>query len=258
MARMWFRKQRNMQQPLFFSYLGLVTVANVVLLAILRAPAAQYFYVYWTMSTLIMLFGFGVLYEVFVNILKPYSAVIDLGKMLFCWAAIFLLVASFLTALVTSGPKTSKIVVCIELLDRCVHLMQCGMLLLLVLFEKRLNLSWKSSSMTVALGLGLTAAVDLLMSYAQGRLPAVSAYLEMVNGLSFLAVLGYWALRLGSPEPARSTAAESPSRLILQRWNEALVGYGYGDVAFASNAGDSFLPGVERTVDRVLARKIVH
>jgi hypothetical protein len=51
---------------------------------------------------------------------------------------------------------------------------------------------------------------------------------------------------------------DSPSRLIFQRWNEALTTYSVrGEMAFAASGVESFLPGVEQTVDRVLARKIV-
>jgi hypothetical protein len=51
---------------------------------------------------------------------------------------------------------------------------------------------------------------------------------------------------------------DSPSRLIFQRWNEALSTYtARGEIAMAANGVNSFLPGVEETVDRVLARKMV-
>jgi hypothetical protein len=56
----------------------------------------------------------------------------------------------------------------------------------------------------------------------------------------------------------RGNVLDSPRRLIFQRWNEALLTHTVrGEMAFASGGMDSFLPGVEQTVDRVLARKIV-
>jgi hypothetical protein len=44
----------------------------------------------------------------------------------------------------------------------------------------------------------------------------------------------------------------------LQRWNEALVSYSYRDSGAAAMAVDSFLPSVEKTVERVMARKMVN
>jgi len=249
------RKLRSVY-PMFFGYIAINALAVVICLAAYRFGYSQYFYIYWTTSTILMLIGFTVQYEVFVDILKPFSAVIDLGKMLFFWAAGFLFLAGILTALVTGGSNSGKIVVAVNLIDRCVHMMQCGLLLLLVVFEKRLSLSWRSPGMSVALGLGIVAAMDLAVSYAEGRFPASYGALEMSNGIVFTAVLCFWAYRLSVKECAPTTAASSPSKLIIQRWNDALISYRHAEVAF-SPAMNSFLPGVEQTVERVLARKIV-
>jgi hypothetical protein len=99
--------------------------------------------------------------------------------------------------------------------------------------------------------------MDLVVSYSQGRFPGLYGQLEMTNGIVFTSVLCFWAFRLSSKESAPITAATSPSRLIIQRWNDALISYRHGDLAFASSTMNSFLPGVEQTVDRVLARKMI-
>ncbi len=258
-AVMFLMIRRNLRNayPLFFTFLSLNTLAVILCTAVYHFAIGQYFFIYWTLSTVVMLFGFGVLYEVFVNLLKPYSALIDLGKMLFVWAALFLLLAGFLTALVTSGSQANKMRVAIDLCDRCVHLMTCGSMLLLILFEKRLNFSWRNSGMCIALGLGMSSAIDLMVSYGQNRYPALNSELALLNGIAFLGILVFWALRLMGTDLVPATSSSSPSRLILQRWNEALIGYRYGDLALAHNHIESFLPGVEQTVDRVLARKMV-
>ena len=56
--------------------------------------ARQYFYIYWALTGVTMVLEFAVMYELLVNALKPYSALIDFGKMLFRWAAIFLILAA--------------------------------------------------------------------------------------------------------------------------------------------------------------------
>lgn len=243
--------------PLLFSYLAVNATTVPVLLSIFRYAPGQYFFAYWTMSTLSMLVGFAVQYEVFVDVLKPFSAVIDLGKMLFFWAAAFLLFAGFLTALVTSGNHSSKIVVAVDLCDRCVHMMQCGLMLLMVVFEKRLNLSWRSSGMAIAIGLGAVAAMDLIISYAQTRFPGWANELAILNSAAFFGALILWAVRFASRKIEPAKAVDAPSRLIIQRWNDALISYRHGDVALSSLGMSSFLPGVEQTVERVLARKII-
>lgn len=252
------RRRLRTAFPFFFVFLGFNSVAVLTAVVAYRFAYEQYFYIYWSLSTIVMLLGLGVLYESFANILKPFSAVIDFGKMLFWWAGLFLLLAAILTATVTSGPAPKRIVAVVDLCDRCVHLMQCGLLMLLVLFQKRLNLSWRNSGMFVSLGLGVHAALDLIVSYGEGRFPNRTFEFDMAYAVSFVGILAFWAFRVLRLESATKTNPEPPSRLILQRWNESLMSYGYREPAVASTSMESFLPGIEKTVDRVLARKAMH
>jgi hypothetical protein len=245
--------------PVFFFYTCFgVAMVVVGLAGYIYSTGTQYFYIYWTLSFIYIGLEFLVMYEILVNALKPYSALIDLGKMLFRWAAIFLLLAGGLTALATSGSHPSKLVAAVSIVERSMRLMQCGLLLLFFLFEKRLGLSWRNYNMCIALGLGSTAALDLSFSYLKVHFAPHAEMFCIVENSFYIGVLSYWAACLAQPEPARKNVLDSPSRLIFQRWNEALTSYSVrGEMAFAGNGADSFLPGVEQTVDRVLARKIV-
>ena len=142
--------------------------------------------------------------------------------------------------------------------QRTVRLMQCGLLLLFFGLEKRLGLSWRTHSMSIALGLGIYAGVDLSTTYLVDRLPALTVPFQIFTNLVYLGAASLWAYSLAKPEPVRSNVLDSPRRLIFQRWNEALLTHSVrGEMAFAGSGMESFLPGVEQTVERVLARKIV-
>jgi hypothetical protein len=251
------RKLRS-EFPVFFRYSILCIATCVVGLVPFVFYCPQYFYVYWAFTPITMAFEFAILYELLVNALKPYAALIDLGKMLFRWAAVFLVLAALLTAFATAGSGNNKIVAASELLQRTVRLMQCGLLLLFFGLEKRLGLTWRTHSMSIALGLGIYAAVDLSSTYLIDRIPAMTGAFQIFTQFVYLGAAFLWAVSLARPEPARNNVLESPSRLIFQRWNEALISYSArGEMALASNGVNSFLPGVEETVDRVLARKMV-
>lgn len=244
--------------PVFFRYSLFCVAGCVITLVPFVISCPQYFYVYWALTAVTMLLEFAVLYELLVNALKPYSALIDLGKMLFRWAGVFLVLAALLTALATAGSGNHKMVAAMELLQRTVRLMQCGLLLLFFGLEKRLGLTWRTHSMSIALGLGIYAGVDLSTTYLIDRLPAMTWFFEVVTTLVYLGAASLWAYSLAKPEPVRSNVLESPRRLIFQRWNEALLTHSVrGEMAFAGSGMESFLPGVEQTVERVLARKIV-
>jgi len=251
------RKLRS-EFPVFFRYSLFCVVSYAIGLAPFVIACPQYFYVYWALTAVTMVLEFGVLYELLVNALKPYSALIDLGKMLFRWAAIFLILAALLTALATTGSGSNKMVAAMQLLQRTVRLMQCGLLLLFFGLEKRLGLSWRTHSMSIAMGLGIYAGVDLSTTYLIDRLPAFAGAFQILTNLVYLGATSLWAYSLAKPEPARGNVLDSPRRLIFQRWNEALLTHTVrGEMAFAGSGMESFLPGVEQTVDRVLARKIV-
>jgi hypothetical protein len=262
MRILFLMKARNLrsQFPVFFRY-------NLYVIVAMPFSFLSYFYccshpsisyLYPVLSFLLIGFEFFLMYEVFVAVLKPYSALIDLGKMLFRWAGLFLLFAAVLTAFATSAPRVDRISAGIDLLERSMRLMECGLLMLFMLFERRLGLSWRSHSMSIALGLGTTAATGLAVAYLRMRFPESTAILGIVENLCYFGVVVFWSACIAMPAPERKTVLDSPSRLIFQRWNDVLSSYSVGgEMAVGANAMNSFLPGVEQTVERVLARKIV-
>jgi hypothetical protein len=253
---------RNLRRefPLFFNYMALyITIVSLEFISMFYV-CPGYFYVYWGLTLLLMLAEFVLLYEILVNTLKPYSALIDLAKMLFLWAGLFLLLAAGCTALATTGPQVNKIVAAVGILERGIRLMQCGLLLFLMLFEARLGISWRNHGMGIAIGLGLYSVSDLISSYLRTAYPSASTNIQTVNGCIFVFAVAFWAMLLSMPEPERKSVLDSPSRLIFQRWNEVLASATAvprgGELALSPM--DSFIPGVEKAVERVLARKMSH
>jgi hypothetical protein len=221
--------------------------------ALFWASCRQYFYVYWVFGFLYLALEFFVVYEIIVNALKAYSALIDLGKMLFTWAILFLAVVAGITAVTTVGAHQTKLDAAVVVLERSLRLIECGIVMLFFFFEKRLRLPWQNWNVSLALGLGITAAVDLISSYASEKFPSQNNLIECAYSVIFLGVMSFWTYVLSHKSAAsRISVMESPSRLIFQRWNESLGSYGFGDFATT----DSFLPNVERTVERVMARKM--
>lgn len=261
-AILYAMKKRNLrsQYPVFFAY-------NVYVLVAVPVSFIPYFiccthpnlhYIFDFESLLLIGIEFALMYEIFVATLKPYSALIDLGKMLFRWAGVFLLVAAVLTAFATASPSVNRMTVAIELLERSMRLMECGLLLLFLLFERKLGLSWRSTSMSIALGLGTTAASGLAVAFLLNKFPAASDILGLVENLFYFGAVVFWLACLTMPASERQNALDSPGRLIFRRWNEVLVSTRFSPASASAMGGvDSFLPNVEQAVDRVLARKMV-
>lgn len=246
--------------PVFFAYLVFSSVLMVVGdgIYLARAFQAKYFYLYWGFNFTQMLLQFAVMYEVFVNALKPYSALIDLGKMLFRWAALFLAMAAIFTASGAADTRIARCVAAAEHFERGILLVQCGLLFLFFLFERRLGLSWRSHSVSIGIGLGVLSTLTLTFSYLRDHFAAQVGTINLLDNFSSTAIVVFWAVCLYLPEPQKKNVLDSPAKLIFQRWNEALMA-----TPFASHGGamvaqmDSFLPNVERTVERVMSRKMI-
>lgn len=255
------RRKLRSSFPFFFNFVALSLISISVRAALFSwLSPSECFYLRWTLLGLATLLSFAVMHELFVHILRPYSALVDLGKLLFRWAIAFLILVSLVTAVATSEPDTTKVFATIEALARCSQFIQCGLLLLFVLFQGRLGLSWRSPAICVMLGFGINATVALASSFFFSRFPSWSSALSWAGPLTCVAVYAGWLSAFMLPQPQRRTVQDSPTRLIFQRWNEALMATPLVSRKhqIAMSPIESFLPGVEQTVERVMARKMMH
>ena len=256
--------------PLFFQYTLINSFALCAAIILRASPVQQPWFPYadWVVSLISLFFAFGVLYEVFINTLKPFSSLMDLGRMLFRWTAIVVFLAAVITVFATLSIFTAdKRPVSLSsfeafrlLVDHSFRLMQCGLLVLLLLFEKRLGLSWRSRGTAIALGLGSSAVVALAASFLRGFIDSAAFRYDqdLLNSVFYAVVTVLWAFSLIRPESHVSNVLQSPHRVVAQRWNEALSARsnGHGELAFSPV--DMFMPGIESVVERVLAKKIVN
>ena len=255
------RKNLRKTFPTFFWY-NACAAGTGIFLAISYLAQGQasngYFYFYWVLNSALILLEFGVMNEVFVHAVKPFAGLIDLAKMLFRWAAIFLLVAATMTAFSGGGSNLTKCIVSLmNNLGTALRFMQCGLLLLFFLFERRLGLSWRSHSVCAALGLSVNAAIGLSTLYFRGHFPTYNTAFDVLETGTYLCMATAWVICFRLPQPERRTVQDSPTRLIFQRWNDTLLSTPFAmQSSLASASMDSFLPNVERTVERVMARKM--
>ena len=240
MARRGLRREF----PFFFSYAAFQVVSAPLLFALYQwGSYADYFYGYWVSSALGIGLGLAVLFEIFQHAFRPYAALRGLGSMLFRWAALVLLLVAVITAL--SAPAGQKpIITAILSLERSIRMMQCGLLILLLLFSPQLGLSWRSHLFGITAGFGGYAAVSLTLVTLRAQLgvPGDSAY-TLINSGAYVLAGATWFAYLLAPEPARRAVRVQP---VPDSWDFALQGIG------RAQAPDSFLSNMEKTVDRVL------
>jgi len=188
--------------------------------------------------------GFKVIHEIFLDVFRPYHTLKDLGSVLFKWAAlVMLLVAGVVAA--SSGGDQEPIVSSVTTLERCVRVIQCGLILFLLVFSKYLGVSRKQHSFGIALGFGGFASVELVMVALSSSGHVTPPMVNWVNTLAYdLAVVTWFGYAL-MKSPSRDASA---NLLMSQRWERSLV-----DIQNPA-PGDSLIPMFEGMVDRAFSR----
>jgi len=97
--------------PVFFAYTAFEVVDFLILFPIYRSGGIMpYFYAYWLSAAISLAIGFKVIHEIFLDVLRPYPNLKDLGTLLFKWAALVMfLVAMVVTTLDVDRSKTTRL-----------------------------------------------------------------------------------------------------------------------------------------------------
>ncbi len=236
--------------PIFFSYL-LCQVATFCILFPIHnwCGYTTYFYAYWITSGISLVFGFKVIYEIFLDVFRPYHSLKDLGAVMFNWAGLVMLLACLVVAAASRTPERGILVEAIFITQRGVRVIQCGMVLFLLVFSKYLGVSRKDKSFGIALGFGLYAATELagFALYSSGRfgIPRLASINMVSYSIATLIWMGYSLIK--SPERVISA-----NLLMPQRWEQSLA-----DIQ-SPVTSDSLIPMFEGMVDRAILRTVGH
>lgn len=175
---------------------------------------------------------FAVIYELFVVLMRPYPALKSTAHWVFRVAiAVLILAGVVLTASYRWSAVDYQylIPVSINLADRTVDVIQCGILLLLLLLSKYLRLCWRDYALGIAIGLGIYAAVDLLIAALliggqhlgideQGNL---SLQLSILSFATYLFSILIWFVYALLPERSPKMLTSVPEH-DLNAWDQEL------------------------------------
>jgi hypothetical protein len=235
------RHKLHKQFGAFFAY----TVAQLIFFVgsfPIRHNAALYYDVYYLTAALNVVFAFKIIHEVFLDAFRPYPALTDLGTALFKWAAMVMILISAVMISMSPGwddPVRRTIVV----VQRCVDVVQCGMVIFLLAFCHNLGVSWKRTSFGIAVGFGVFSGLELLTqalfsgSYMHRQTTAT------LNMIAYEISLGLWLTYslLQERQPAVPV-------LVPQRWDEALL------EIHPQKEVESLIPMFEQMVDQAFSK----
>jgi hypothetical protein len=245
-AAIMFQRGLHRKFKFFFGYILTQIVSFAIVFPASWQSYTAVFYLYWVFDALSVAFGFAVIHEVFVDVFRLFHTLRDLGTVLFKWAGLVMLLVAGVVSVSTNSTEVAPWMQAIITSQRCVRIIQVGMVLFLLFFAHYVGISRRQHSFGIALGFGFFAVIELVLicSWVGQHFgdPTVMSILNMAcyNG-SLLVWLGYVVLK----SPARDT---SLSLLQPQRWEQSL-----SDIHHPLPA-DSLIPMFEGMVDRALSR----
>jgi hypothetical protein len=159
------RRRLHRDFPWFFRYAAYNAVSNLLNVSLFlahRLDGTAVAYALFVQELGCIILRFAVIYELFILATRPYPALRNTAHWVFriCMAALILggvaLAASYRWV-----PTNSLVLGSLNVGDRTVDVIQCGILLLLLVLSNYLHLSWRDYASGIAIGLGVYASVDL-------------------------------------------------------------------------------------------------
>jgi hypothetical protein len=240
-----FRFGRHRQFRYFFAYIVAQIATFAVVFPTYRYNLAAWPYLSWLSTAVSVALGFKVIHEAFLDAFRPFHTLRDLGTVLFKWAGLVMLLVAGVVSVSTNSSDTAPWVQAILTAQRCVRIIQVGMVLFLIFFARYLGVSRRQYSFGIALGFGCFAMVELSLvaSWVGDHLNNLS--MGLVNMAAYNCALLVWLTYTLAESPVR----EAPANLLRpQRWEQSLT-----DIHHPLPA-DSLIPMFEGMVDRALSR----
>jgi hypothetical protein len=246
-AVLMIRSRLQRQYKYFFGYIvtQLVSFAVVAPVYWYRHNYVAFFYFNWICNVVSVGFGFGVIHEVFVDVFRSFHTLRDLGTVLFKWAGLVMLLVACVVSVSANAPDVSPWMQALTTAQRCVRIVQVGLVLFLLFFAHYLGVNRRQRSFGIALGFGLFAVVELTLVASWVGNHLGNPWMSMVNMATYNLSLGVWVGYLAIKSPARDATT---ILLQPQRWEQSL-----SDIHHPLPA-DSLIPMFEGMVDRALSR----
>jgi hypothetical protein len=239
------RRRLDKEFPFFFKYLIFQVVTNVVLFA-LRNHYRPYFYSYYLFQAIGTVLEFGIIYEIFGQLFRPYPYLRDFARVLLKWAGSLLLLIAVLFAL-TASPNEAPILVATLWAVRTVRLVQCGLVFFLLWFCPYLGITRRHYLFGVALGFGTLAASDLVGVATRmwtGYIAAKVLSLVVMAGSDWAATI--WLIYFLARAPIKKAASEAVAS--GQLWE-----HGVADLLYPQAE-----PGLLARIDRLVEDAFAH
>src|SRR5689334_1644953 len=191
----------------FFAYVmtQLVTFAVVFPAYVWRGYDAL-FLLYWCCNAISVTCGFLVIHEVFVEVFRFFHTLRDLGTVLFKWAGLVMLLVAAVVSISTNSSQMAPWMQAIITSQRCVRIIQVGMVMFLLFFAQYLGVSRKQYCFGIALGFGSFAVIELILISSWVGNHLSDSWVSIANMAAYNSSLTLWLSYFAVKRPARDAS----------------------------------------------------
>jgi hypothetical protein len=244
-AILMLRRGQHRAFKYFFAYIVTQILTFAVSLWTYRYSDSVYFQISSFSTAISVALGFMVIHEAFLDIFRPFHTLRDLGTVLFKWAGLVMLLVAGVVSVSNNSSDFAPWAQAVLTAQRCVRIIQVGMVLFLLFFARYLGVSRRQHSFGIALGFGMFAVVELLLVASWNGYHFGDVAMSFINMAAYNGTLLTWLFYTVAKSPAR----EAGSALLRpQRWEQGLT-----DIHHPLPP-DSLIPMFEGMVDRALSR----
>lgn len=224
LAVLLFRRKLVREFPVFFAYTVFEILQFVILFPLLYLGfMALYAPVFYVTEIISAGLRFGIIYEIFNKVFGNFASLKGFHGSFFRWATALLMVAAVLIVAYTPTTQTDRTDIIMNVVDRTVSIMQCGLLLVLVAVAYFFRLSWRSYIFGIALGLAIYDGLKLLDWTIGDRLGslATNSFFTLFLMAAYHCSVLFWVVTLLLLQPERVRIAPVSSS-TLEEWNHSL------------------------------------
>jgi hypothetical protein len=227
LAVLMIRRKLAREFPVFFAYTIFEILQFFILFAVMaRHLLGLYATLYYVTETISVGLRFAIIYEIFGYVFRSYSPLKRLHGSLFRWATALLMIAAVLMVAYTPSAQTDRTVIIMNVVDRTVSIMQCGLLLLLVALSCFFKFSWRSYAFGIAMGLAIYDGLKLLDWAIGDKFGSISTadFFTMFLMAAYHCCVLFWVVTLLLLQPQR-VRVPAVSSSTLEQWNDNLESF---------------------------------
>jgi len=222
----FLRRGLQRQLPIFFAYMVFTLIQFLTLFTVSLFATSSLNSYRWVLVCgmgVDSFFQFAVIYELTSELLLSHSSLAGPLRTVLRWVAALLLLAVAVASGALSQISVERVMNVLQAVDFSSSVIRCGLLIVLFLFTRALQISWRSHTAGIALGFGILASIELTGTGLRGAFGS-SGYIavDLLRMSGFHVCVVIWLVYLFLPDRIPAFTGRGLPEADLALWDQEL------------------------------------